>query len=246
MPRTLLAPEQKLANKRESNRQWAERNKEKVSISQRKYEAANKAKIAASKAAARKADPETFKARTQRWREENPDHVRQYQARRYRENKDEARANLKAWAAANPARMAEVRAARRRSPDHAEWRRTYAVKRHAENLQARLGTLIRNRLRKALNGAKHGPTLDALGCSISELMAHMERQFQTGMSWANHGDWHIDHKRPLASFDLTDAAQYGQACHYSNLQPLWGRENQSKGSRYDQEANARAEEHRMD
>jgi hypothetical protein len=239
-----LTPEQKLANKRESNRRWAEANREKMIASRLKYEAANKEKIAAYKAAARKADPEKFKARVERWREQNQDKEKARSARKYKENKAEVIAQLRAWRAENPERLREVIAAGRRR--RAEKRRQYANERHANNVQARLATLIRNRLRKAVRGQRPESAILTLGCSLAQAVAHIEARFLSGMSWANHGDWHIDHKRPLASFDLTDASQYAEACHYTNLQPMWGRENQSKGSRYDEEADARPKEHRMD
>lgn len=51
------------------------------------------------------------------------------------------------------------------------------------------------------------------------------------MSFENYGEWHIDHIRPLASFDLRDPDQVKAACHFSNLQPLWAAENIRKGAR---------------
>ena len=42
------------------------------------------------------------------------------------------------------------------------------------------------------------------------------------MSWKNHGDWHIDHIRPVASFKEDELYLMN---HISNLQPLWAEEN---------------------
>lgn len=64
-------------------------------------------------------------------------------------------------------------------------------------------------------------------------MAHLEAQFAPGMTWENRGEWHVDHIRPLASFDLTDPEQLRTASHYTNLQPLWASDNLAKGARLD-------------
>ena len=51
------------------------------------------------------------------------------------------------------------------------------------------------------------------------------------MTWDNHGEWHIDHIKPCASFDLTDADQQRECFNYTNLQPLWAKDNLSKGAK---------------
>lgn len=53
------------------------------------------------------------------------------------------------------------------------------------------------------------------------------------MTWENwgRGGWHIDHILPVSSFNLSDPDQFFKAFHFTNLQPLWERENLSKGSR---------------
>ena len=98
----------------------------------------------------------------------------------------------------------------------------------------RLVKCLRGRLNHALNGtSKSKPTLKLLGCTIEQLWIHLEKQFQPGMTRDNHGEYHIDHIKPCASFDLTDPKQQAECFHYTNLQPLWATDNLSKGAKYD-------------
>ena len=54
------------------------------------------------------------------------------------------------------------------------------------------------------------------------------------MSFKNHGAWHIDHIRPISSFDFAegDIDVYYQAFNYRNTQPLWAAANISKGNHF--------------
>lgn len=67
-----------------------------------------------------------------------------------------------------------------------------------------------------------------LGCSISHAKKHIEENFEPGMSWENHGKWHIDHHIPCSAFDLTDERQQRLCNNWRNLRPLWKKENRSK------------------
>jgi head-tail adaptor len=99
--------------------------------------------------------------------------------------------------------------------------------------QYKLRRILRLRLNKSLNNNnKVGSFVSDLGCTIIELKTYLESKFKEGMTWENHGSygWHIDHIKPLASFDLTDRNLFLEACHYTNLQPLWWQENLTKGS----------------
>ena len=90
---------------------------------------------------------------------------------------------------------------------------------------------LRNRLNHACRGRKCSTTHELVGCSWQDLMNHIEAKFQFGMTWENYGDWHIDHRKPCASFDLTIPEQQKICFHYTNLQPLWAKDNLVKGKK---------------
>ena len=93
---------------------------------------------------------------------------------------------------------------------------------------------IRNRFREAVkHGYKSGKTLELLGCSIEFFNKHIENQFKDGMTWENysHSVWHIDHKIPCAAFDLSKPEEQKKCFHYSNLRPMWAKENMKKGAK---------------
>ncbi|MCH7228638.1 hypothetical protein [Haloferula sp. A504] len=69
------------------------------------------------------------------------------------------------------------------------------------------------------------------GATVAELRLHLEGQFTAEMSWANYGEWHIDHVVPCSQFDLTDARQQAICFNYLNLCPRWAADNIRKGSR---------------
>ena len=121
-----------------------------------------------------------------------------------------------------------------------EWKRQHRrqVNQRSRDLlkadpQKRISHELRVRFGKAfrcyLKGTRKKSSVRDLGCTIGELCTHLERMFVAGMNWANYGQWHIDHVRPLSSFDLTDPEQQKQAVNFSNLQPLWEKDNLSKG-----------------
>lgn len=127
-----------------------------------------------------------------------------------------------------PSNVAAVRKWRVNNPAKAQASRRRSV---AKNINLRLSIRLRSRLYDAFKGIRKSThTMELLGCSIKELKQHLESQFQLGMTWDNYGKWHLDHIRPLASFDLAQPSQQRLACHWTNLQPLWAIDNLRKRS----------------
>jgi len=104
-------------------------------------------------------------------------------------------------------------------------------RRIAEDPSFRLKERLRTRVKLALTGKRRSaPYEKLLGASVEYVRSHLESQWQEGMSWENYSleGWHVDHIRPVASFDLADPDQQRECFHYSNLQPLWANENRAK------------------
>ena len=43
--------------------------------------------------------------------------------------------------------------------------------------------------------------------SWEKFKEHIESQFGSEYSWENREEWHVDHARPIASFDMMDKKQ---------------------------------------
>jgi hypothetical protein len=112
-------------------------------------------------------------------------------------------------------------------------RSEYYRKYRSKNISAKIACCCRNRIRNCIKkGYKSQSSLFLTGCKTwDELKNHLEKKFTNGMSWANMGEWHIDHIIPCSSFDLTNIEQQMQCFHYSNLQPLWAKDNLSKSDK---------------
>lgn len=106
-----------------------------------------------------------------------------------------------------------------------------AMKRASSSPSKRIRNAVSARMWAALKGRKDFRLFDRLGYSQADLMAHLESRFQVGMTWENYGQWHVDHIRPCAVFDLTQDGQFDQCWALDNLQPLWAEANLRKGAR---------------
>ena len=182
-----------------------------------------------------------YAARTKAWVKANRPKVNAYK-RKARVTLPAVKAQAAAWRAANPDKVkaTELRTKQKRSDP------VYKAARVARNSLRRktdphyaLEMRLRSRLCSALKakGAKKNLRLGTLlGCTIQEFKAYLESLFLPGMTWEKRSLWHIDHKRPCASFDLTDVEQQKACFHYTNLQPLWAADNLKKKDKWESEA----------
>lgn len=168
--------------------------------------------------------------RTKRYRERNRDKIRLADVARARER----RAN-------NPEQARECRRAFRKAhPDYdkkyyaknREYRRWYARIWQAGRPRNRLSDAMSCGIWYSIKGNKAGKKWESLvGYTLHDLKKHLERMFQKGMTWANYGKWHVDHRRPICSFDLTNEEQFSDCWSLTNLEPMWATENLSKGGK---------------
>ncbi len=116
------------------------------------------------------------------------------------------------------------------------YNRTTRKERFKNDKQFRFASKLRIRMLeifKRYGAKKKNKTVELLGCDIKTAYKHIESQFKEGMTWENHSydTWHIDHIIPVSSFDLTDKEEQKKCFHYTNLQPLWAKENLKKGTK---------------
>lgn len=112
------------------------------------------------------------------------------------------------------------------------YRRQYQKRKRELDIKFKITQNLRTRLNKVLKGKnKSQSTIKLLGCSIEFLKKHLESKFKSGMNWNNYGQWHIDHKNPIVTYNLSNPQEQKRCFHYTNLQPLWAEENLKKSKK---------------
>jgi hypothetical protein len=162
--------------------------------------------------------PEKFqhlRDRAKASRERNLEAAREATRKWYYANREKRRESLREYREKNKGKYLEYRKKLRRSDPNQALR---------ESLRARLYAVFKQR--KAIRPSGLGRVL---GATLEEAKAHLEAQFQPGMSWENYGQWHVDHIIPLASAKTPE--ELVTLCHYTNLQPLWAADNIRKGAK---------------
>ena len=96
-------------------------------------------------------------------------------------------------------------------------------------MNSRMGSALRQSLHVS---GRRKPLLELLvDYTVTVLKAHLEKQFTEGMTWENHGAWHIDHIIPICAFNYESPGDldFKRCWALGNLQPLWAEDNIKKG-----------------
>ena len=166
------------------------------------------------------------KEQHKKWAKKNVNHLRKYLRRLYHTNPKHRKTCIECSRnyRHNPNNKQRIKQTKQ------EW----AVK-HRKNPKNRILSNLRRRVLFVLKGQqKSAHTPDLIGCSREYLIKHIESQFKPGMSWKNYGKWgwNVDHIIPCKVFNLSNPEEQRKCFHYTNLQPLWWKDNYQKGSHY--------------
>ena len=73
-----------------------------------------------------------------------------------------------------------------------------------------------------------------LGCTWKQYKRYLQKKFKRGMSWKQEdgNKFHIDHIRPISSFNLNKARDQKRAFNYQNTQPLFIGDHIKKSAQY--------------
>jgi len=146
----------------------------------------------------------------------------------------------------NKVKLNEKRRIWRLNPAHNEKKREYMRKYYIKKqkrdplyaLNKSISLYIRETLKNNGGSKKNRHWEDVVGYTVLELRKHLEKQFIDGMSWDNYGTdgWHIDHIIPVAVFNYSspEHIDFKRCWSLSNLQPLWAKDNLSKGKKLDE------------
>ncbi|MER8924283.1 hypothetical protein [Mesorhizobium sp. M0859] len=175
-------------------------------------------------------NPEKYKEKERLRRQRDPSHARKMEIARRHKDIERTREVKRLWSRENRDRInAANRAKRAANPEKV---RSYYAKRYEET-DYRLNCIVSASINKHLKNAgsaKTSPKASLVGWRISELREHLVLLFEPGMSFANHGAWHLDHIIPVSAVTFFGANDplFAAVWSLENLAPLWAKDNQEK------------------
>ena len=223
-----------LKNK-EKKKKYYLKNKEKIKKLMKQYYLENKERFKEYDRQYYLENREKKIERSKQWRLNNEKRKKETDRQYYLKNKEKIKKQTKKYNLDNKEKVKKQK--KKWRLNNMEKIRKYKRNIFQNNINYRLSQIIRIRILQALKGkSKSKNTIKLLGCTIEKLWNHLEKKFKPGMTRYNHGLWHVDHIRPCASFDLKKPKQQSICFHYTNLQPLWAKDNIIKGAKLNYES----------
>lgn len=191
-----------------------------------------------------------------KWVLNNKDKCREYKISYYLKNRQKVISSSREWERRNKDRyLKKIRERRKKNPKkhriaNKKWSKRNSIKvrlknnRHYHRTKYNILVLLKRRLRARLatalsgRGVKVTLTQVYLGCSYAFFYQYIDtllkeaRKTDKRMTWKNKGKWHLDHIKPVASFDFSKIEEQFSCFNWSNIQPLWGTENRLKSCKY--------------
>ena len=158
--------------------------------------------------------------------------------RTYQKHKEKKSEYHKNWSEKNREHLIEYHK-KWRTDNIDKWRKTKRVYEKNRKASDPLYKLISNfrtaiyQVLKESNVEKNRHYFDILQYTPEELIIHLESQFKDTMTWDNYGEWHVDHKLPITSFNIEEMGdkEFMKCWALENLQPMWGDENIRKSNK---------------
>ena len=170
------------------------------------------------------------------YREKNKELVSQRKKDYYQNNKEKVKEKVREYTSENREYINQrKRENREKNKDYLnEKNREYIKNRKENDPLFKLACSIRTLITQSFKGqftSKSKKTLQILGCSFEEFKIHIESSFTEEMSWSNYSIyWQLDHKIPISWAKNEDDVY--KLNHYTNFQPLFWKDNISKGNRW--------------
>jgi hypothetical protein len=163
------------------------------------------------------------KVADKKWRDNNKEYMSNKSKTWYEQNKEYRKEYLKEYREKNIDNIRKTK-------------RDYERNRKASDPLYKLISNFRTAIYQVLkesNVEKNGHYFDILGYTPEELINHLEKQFTEGMTWENYGEFHVDHKLPISSFNIKEIGdeEFMRCWCLDNLQPMWGEENIRKSNK---------------
>ena len=197
----------------------------------RLHQQKNADKIKTYKKKYREEHREEIKDNMKEYREKNSEEIRYYSKKYACENKEEKNERSKQYYYKNKKRSKELNKIwinKNKKRIRELNKKYYSINKIKNKHIITWRKLLESALRR-MGKIKNKRTINMLGYTPGDLKSYMESLFIEGMSWRNHGEWHIDHKIPLNAFNPETPMSIVNSLE--NLQPLWAKDNMSKGNK---------------